>query len=305
MSFNPIVREEYAGKFHGIDGRFHAVTVKHDSKPGTVFNQKFVASKAIANGRTIHLEIRFDDSCNNGHNSFSITGHIINPAIRGRDKWEMCGCIHDELCAAWAELKPLIKWHLTSSDSPMHYVANTLYHASDCDYRGKRWGEPYAWDSAVQFGDNPIKHKVKDSFAKFLQDASQTSLEGERFDFQVIEYTHKIGESYYRKYTYGGYADKWHECPFDTEEAALDFLHALKHCKPQFVKTPTLFSEGKERNFDAARASGVWPEATDEQLSLPRDELKALLEARLPALQSEFRAMIEQGGFIFERESGE
>lgn len=55
--------------------------------------------------------------------------------------------------------------------------------------------------------------------------------------------------------------------------------------------------EGKERQLDAARRTAVWPEATDEQLSLPPGELKTLLRARLPALMQAFRADMEAFGF--------
>jgi hypothetical protein len=48
---------------------------------------------------------------------------------------------HDEVVKHFPELAPFIKWHLCSSDGPMHYVANTLYHAGDRDYNGLRKGE--------------------------------------------------------------------------------------------------------------------------------------------------------------------
>lgn len=37
-----------------------------------------------------------------------------------------------------------------------------------------------------------------------------------------------------------------------------------------------------------ARNTAVWPEATDEQLSLPEDQLKEVLRKRLPALITAF-----------------
>lgn len=57
----------------------------------------------------------------------------------------------------------------------------------------------------------------------------------------------------------------------------------------EVVPVGWLLSEGKERNFDAARHSAIWPEATDEELSLPKAELLKLLEARLPALMDNFK----------------
>lgn len=55
----------------------------------------------------------------------------------------------------------------------------------------------------------------------------------------------------------------------------------------------------KEANFAHARSTAVWPEATDEQLSLPPDELRALLIARLPALMEEMHRDITAFGFAW------
>jgi len=57
--------------------------------------------------------------------------------------------------------------------------------------------------------------------------------------------------------------------------------------------------DGKERQLDAARGAAVWPEATDEQLMLPKEELTKLLEARLPSLMTEFRKDVESLGFTW------
>jgi hypothetical protein len=55
--------------------------------------------------------------------------------------------------------------------------------------------------------------------------------------------------------------------------------------------------EGKERELDAARRFAVWPDATDEELM--SDNLKDKLEARLPALLTEFKKDIEDVGFTW------
>lgn len=60
--------------------------------------------------------------------------------------------------------------------------------------------------------------------------------------------------------------------------------------------------EGKERNLDAARRIAVWPDATDKQLESEPAELKAMLEARLPALIAEFRADMESAGLLWSPE---
>jgi len=63
------------------------------------------------------IVLRFDDHCGNGHNTFSMTAH----------NRYMGGCLHDYIVRAKPELKRFVKWHLCSTDGPMHYIANTLY----------------------------------------------------------------------------------------------------------------------------------------------------------------------------------
>lgn len=85
-------------------------------------------------------KVRYDDECGNGHNTFAITGEIWrakNGQPIGRD-CESCGCIHEDIARRLPGLAPYIKWHLVTSDGPMHYVANTVYHAQS-------YGPQYAW----------------------------------------------------------------------------------------------------------------------------------------------------------------
>ena len=85
-------------------------------------------------------KVRYDDECGNGHNTFAITGEIWRAKQGqsiGRD-CESCGCIHEDIAKRLPELAPYIKWHLTSSDGPMHYIANTVYDAQS-------YGPQYAW----------------------------------------------------------------------------------------------------------------------------------------------------------------
>ena len=81
------------------------------------------------------VRVRFDDECGNGHNTFAITADI-----RGRHI-DMGGCLHDEIREHFPELAHLIRWHLVSTDGPMHYIANTTYLASDRDHWGLKAGE--------------------------------------------------------------------------------------------------------------------------------------------------------------------
>lgn len=87
-------------------------------------NQKMTLTKTLENGDRLVATIRYDDECGNGHNSFAITCDLYH-----RGRLESCGCLHDEFIQAFPEYAHLVKWHLCSSDGPMHYIANTLYHA--------------------------------------------------------------------------------------------------------------------------------------------------------------------------------
>lgn len=101
-------------------------------------------------GAQITAEVRYDDGCGNGHNTFAITGEIRIP---GRNDIEAGGCLHEEIAKAFPELAPYILWHLVSADEPLHYIANTLYwlgYSGWCD--GKPGSPPnltYARSTAV------------------------------------------------------------------------------------------------------------------------------------------------------------
>ena len=57
--------------------------------------------------------------------------------------------------------------------------------------------------------------------------------------------------------------------------------------------------EGKARDLDAARSCAVWPDAPDSVLMLERDELRPILEARIPQLVADFRADLERAGLAW------
>lgn len=306
---DPITHDsDKALSIHGVPGRLTHRTTKPGERAGCWTRQRWISEvRPIAgygDGAKIRAELRFDDVCGNGHNTFAITAEVWRP--RRRDM-EAGGCMHDEISEHFPELAHLIPWHLCSTDGPMHYAANTVYLAGDRDHNGKRAGEPWAFDEVIQFGDNPIKHKIGRAFWQFLKDSAPHPGRG-AYDFEVLEHPHpdhgKPGKHQFSpKYTFGGFAERWHECPFDTEAEALDFLAALQNCRPQFLQVPTLYSEGKARELDAARRTAIWPEATDEQLSAEPDELRADLIARLPDLIARFRGAMEAAGFAWSPET--
>lgn len=291
----------------GVKARLTHRTRKPGQAAPLWFKQRIVTERRPAGpdyprGCTMYAEIRFDDECGNGHNSFAITGTVINP--RRHADVEACGCMHDDIARVFPELAHLIKWHLCSTDSPMHYVANTVYHASDRDHNGKRKGEVISSETRLRFTGFPITFKVNRVLSDWLKERGQDIPD---FETLVTPVPHgdagKPGKyQFLPKYTFAGCrAVKWHEAPFDTARDAEEFAAALA-LGYEWVSIPTAFSEGKERNFAAARECGVWPDATDEQLSVEPEELKAALLERLPALIDAMRHDIESAGLFWSAE---
>lgn len=289
----------------GVEGRLTHATRKPGQAPGLWFKQAWVSTPRPIAGYGTHgrmmVEIRFDDSCGNGHNSFAITASVYTDESSRRRDCAACGCLHEDIARVFPELAGLIQWHLWSTDGGLHYIANAAYHASNRDHHGCLAGEPWAWDEAVRFGPNPILHKLNKAFAKFLQDCRK-GVHGE-FDFEVIRVDHKerghTGKYQFGpKFTFGGYGKDWHQCPFDSEDEAMRFLRALQTCEPTFQKVACQWGEGKVRDFEAARNAANWPEATEEELSSPN--LKEMLAARLPDLLRRFKADVEACGLRWE-----
>lgn len=285
-----------------------------DGKPGLFLHQKWVSDRRTktVDGQKIlmHAEVRFDDNCKNGHNSFSVTGHGWYDEWKRRD-WDFGGCCHDEIEAVFPELKHLIKWHFMSSDSPLHYVANTVYHASNL-HNGKAKGEPNQWENRLQFGDFPITFTPKHGLMNWLvtalkhrQTTPASNPNRPKFEVVAVPHENKPGDSYDfgPHYSLDDFTDTWYKAPFVTKRDAEEFREALLKYEGaiKVVSVVTGYSPGKIRDLDAARSTAIWPDATDEQLMLPAAELTALLEARLPTMVAEFKAVIESTGcFVWE-----
>jgi hypothetical protein len=297
------LRNEFAGQINGVDGRFHNVILWPEGDKrhsGRIANQQFGTeardcSKEYGKDMYISATVRFDDNCKNGHETFSITGEIKK---RGHREPEICGCIHEELAKYFPELAPLIKWHLTSSDGPMHYVANTVYHASNLGTDGLPAGMPTNFKTLVFIGSSPVPYGLKGKFMQFLEGALA---DGKKFEPVPVAHKKTSASNYdfEPKYTVTGYPCEWYECPFDEKPEALAWCQALNAGLVRFEGIATSVSKGKERDFKAARSCAAWPEITDEELSLPKAELTALLEARLPSLIHEFKNDMLAVGFLW------
>lgn len=238
---------------NGVNGRYWKIKNEGARAPHCHDAQKWVSESrpigGYGKGALMNVTIRHDDACRNGHNSFAITADVRIPGQRGI---EAGGCLHDEITAVFPELAHLIKWHLSSTDGPLHYVSNTCYQAGNRDCHGLLKGE---------------KRQIRNGRTGSPVWELVAEIDGEEVPIRKLE-NHMDSE---------------------TQPAA-----------PRVYYAPWCsVGEGKERDFEAARRAAIWPEATDEQLSLPRTELEALLVARLPSLLAEFRRDVEAIGFEF------
>lgn len=197
--------------------------------------------------------------------------------------------------------------HLIKCEKQAHALiaqclANALYMASNRQDKNYDPGEPCYWDHVIIFNSLEIDIVKPRAFVCFLS-ALYSSLRSVPADaLDVVEVAHpdagKGGIEYRPNYTFKSYPAEWHECPFNSRREAEQWAKAIPGGF-RIEKVPTLWAKAKPRDFAAARRFAVWPEATDAELSLPYDELKQLLDARLPVLLEEFKNGKEIGGFLF------
>ena len=225
-------------------------------------SQKQIHKKHITQDgkpHTIFCEIRYDDKCGNGHNSFAITGVVVRGHVKAerpsqvRDSaWEQCGCIHDDIRKHFPEFAHLIKWHRMSSDGPLGYIGNTTYLASTKDCWGLEKGEK----------QQLIHGRTKNPMWELV--ALVDGVERKVYSIKDVETLVESAEK--PKVLSGG----------------LYYAPCYR------------IGEGKEADLQAARNTAIWSDATLEQL-----QDKDTLEARLPALITEFKGVIEALGMEF------
>jgi hypothetical protein len=251
-----IVREEFSHVINGVAGRMFNV-IRWTGQLTTLASQTFGATRFYnENGRKMRMrvELRFDDNCQNGHDDFGITCSI-DEERSGFWRESGGGAAHGDIVKHFPEFAPLIKWHLCGTAGPMHYLANTVYHASNRDSSGLLKGE---------------RRQIVNGKTK-LPAWERVALDKDGFEIALYQIPKQVDSA---------------EQPED------DGL--------QLVWRPWCrVGEGKERQLDLARSSAVWPEATDEELCAPPEELKAKLAARLPGLIEQFRSDMIACGFIY------
>jgi hypothetical protein len=129
------------------------------------------------NQYNIVVEINYDDRCNNGHNTFSITGVITK-----NDRMIMCGYLHNEIVKHFPELKKFIKWHLCSTDGPLFYIPNTLYWVKQKNWKNAK--ETAIWPKAT------IKQLSSDNLELLLINRKQSLMEKFQKDVESLGFVY-------------------------------------------------------------------------------------------------------------------
>lgn len=151
----------------------HEIAIFENSQ--TVKRQVMTYNKVIGN-IGIKVEVRWDDRCGNGKNSFSITGDM-GEKRKGNYKHDVfyigddrfiytCGgCIHDKIGKYFPELKHLIKYHLMNANAPTYFFENAQYHAKEGNLKSAQ--KCAFWDSA-SLDDILDDAKMLDHLAKIM-----------------------------------------------------------------------------------------------------------------------------------------
>lgn len=143
--------------------------------------------------------LRFDDECGNGHNTFSITGELwrsgASGAKLGSDCIE-CGMLHKRFAKMWPHMAKYIKWHLTSTDGPLHYVANTLFWVGIAQKGGDKYRSAddacnFVRDTAVwpELLDEEILNTDEATFKKRLEDRLPALMVEFQKDMEALGFT--------------------------------------------------------------------------------------------------------------------
>lgn len=245
-------------------------------------------------GDKVRAILRFDDRCGNGHNTFSITGEIWDKGRKTSSEPDSFGCCHDDIARVFPEYAYLIKWHLTSTDGPMHFVANTIYHARDREYMDRDIGAPVKWENRLGFIGCPFTFQLPKSAIDFILAEYER---GYPFMLEQVPNAEKP-ELYSPNYTLKGYKgkhrDPWVSALWSTHQDAINFIQALNTYEPVTIDTPIAWNNAVQPNLESARKCAVWPDATLEQL-----QDREALEARLPELLEQFKADMEALGFTY------
>ena len=227
---------------------FGSITVRKQEKKFARQYREDGAAHRIA------VTIRWDDECQNGHNTFAITADIQRQARNNRWVWSCGGCCHDDVAKRFPKLAKYLKWHLCGADMPMHYVANTVYHASNRDCWGCLKGEPRAVDYYPLTKDGGLAFKVDES-GKPIPIKCKTAQEAKAVaesmgSVNVLDHVVLRGEGKERELDAARNSAVWPEA---TDEELLQEPEALKAAL--MARLPALMAEFRK---DMEELGFVW-----------------------------------------------
>jgi hypothetical protein len=143
----------------------------------------------------VKVQIRFNDECGNGKNSLGITGKYV---LRGR--MESCGQIQEHILDCIGEsteydwLKLAMKFHLCDTNSPLHYIANTVYWKDNGNLENARicaisnWGKEdplYIHDWMFNMDNDSFKAMLN-ARLPLLMKRFKEAIEGCGFEYNTI-----------------------------------------------------------------------------------------------------------------------
>lgn len=234
------------------------------------------------------VEIRYDDECKNGHNSFFITGSVYEGRVSER-ACIVAGSCHEEIVEFFPELKKFIKWHGMTENEPLYYLANTLFHAKTRENMSLPLNAPTHFEKRLKFEGIPFTFaEQKSGFWEYLESIGDFN----NIEIESIKYDGKDSYNYGDNFSFTGFIKenepkKWYRAPFNSKREADEFINALRNHTYSIIKIPTRWNKAVIPDLNAARNCAVWLDATDEELL--SEDLRQKLIDRLPALMEEFR----------------
>ena len=137
---------------------------------------------------------------NNQSPYFSLTCMIEEKLRNGRWRDEGGGADHKAIIKHFPEFEPLVKWHLTGTEGPMHYVANARYWWDQWKGYSKWERRPYdpdpleAFKNTVVWGAVPTddeqfnlhEHELWNVFESYLVDRLPSLLASFEADMREI-----------------------------------------------------------------------------------------------------------------------
>lgn len=194
----------------------------------------------------------------------------------------------------WPEFVGAQRYHGCSLKGPLYYIENTVFLAGTRDFLG--W-EPGEHRKAKESG-LPLWKADTDELFSVVESLEQPQPLELRYEPLLVE----------KRMTWGpNKGIPIGQRQLDDEGRHLwripghgfPMVRSVEEPAPRVYAFKPYLGEGKARELELARRSAIWLDATDEELSVSSEALKAALEARLPQLLMELKGVVERFGMTF------